>query len=174
MDPLAKMMDFTEEKLGHSPHPPLVGVPIGAWLVTSIADLFSFGRRRSGLEETARFSQVVGLVGAAGAALTGLRDYSYIERDSPSHPIATRHGLYNLVVFSLHATSFAFRLGGARGSGAAIAKSLGFAGTGLMLYTGWLGGKLVEEYGEAVKPVIAAQHAAREQQRTPDIEISTH
>jgi hypothetical protein len=31
---------------------------------------------------------------------------------------------------------------------------LGFAGGALSLYTAWLGGVLVEEYGESVKPVM--------------------
>jgi hypothetical protein len=34
-----------------------------------------------------------------------------------------------------------------------LARTLAFAGGGLALYTAWLGGKLVEQYGEAVKPV---------------------
>jgi hypothetical protein len=35
-----------------------------------------------------------------------------------------------------------------------LARVLGLAGSGLMLYTAWLGGKLVEELGEGVKPVM--------------------
>ena len=35
-----------------------------------------------------------------------------------------------------------------------LARVLGIAGGGLSLYTAWLGGVLVEEHGEGVKPVM--------------------
>lgn len=47
-----------------------------------------------------------------------------------------------------------------------VARLLGLAGTGLMLYTAWLGGKLVEELGEAVKPVME-QHDKQQQRPQP-------
>ena len=41
MDPITKAIDKTEELLGHSPHPAIVAVPIGAWTVSVVCD----GRR---------------------------------------------------------------------------------------------------------------------------------
>ena len=38
-----------------------------------------------------------------------------------------------------------------------VPRLLALGGGALAVYTAWLGGKLVQEYGEAVKPVIAAQ-----------------
>ena len=43
-----------------------------------------------------------------------------------------------------------------------LARLLALAGGGLSLYTAWLGGKLVEEYGEAVKPVMEQQQVEEE------------
>jgi uncharacterized membrane protein len=99
----------------------------------------------------------IGLVGAAGAVVTGIRDYSYIPRDrQPNHEIATRHALGNAVVGTLFAASYYLRAcDEAAGQRTGLAaRLLGMAGGGLMLYTAWLGGKLVQELGEGVKPVM--------------------
>jgi hypothetical protein len=39
------------------------------------------------------------------------------------------------------------------------------AGSGTVAYTGWLGGKLVEEQGEAVKPIIEQQNEAEKKRK---------
>ena len=101
----------------------------------------------------------VGLLGAAGAVVTGLRDYSHIPKEQPSHEIATAHALGNSVVASLFVASYVMR--SLRPPGRAAATSLAsrllaLAGGGLSLYTAWLGGVLVENYGEGVKPVMDA------------------
>lgn len=159
MDPIAPitgLIDVTEELLGHSPHPAIVAVPIGAWTVSNISDGLAVltGDRR--YDDVARVSMAVGLIGAAGAVVTGLRDYSYISKERPSHPIATAHALGNAVVGTLFATSYFLRVreydAGERTS--LYARLLGLAGGSLSLYTAWLGGVLVEEYGEGVKPVM--------------------
>jgi uncharacterized membrane protein len=108
----------------------------------------------------------IGLVGAAGAVLTGLRDYSFIPKDrQPNHDIATRHALGNAVVGTLFTASYLLR---ARNEQAGRrpglpARLLGLAGGSLMLYTAWLGGKLVEELGEAVKPVMEQQEKQQQE-----------
>jgi uncharacterized membrane protein len=98
----------------------------------------------------------IGLIGAAGAVVTGLRDYSFIPEDRPSHDVATTHALGNAMVGTLFATSYILRVRaheeGRRPS--LLARTLGIAGGALSLYTAWLGGVLVQEYGEAVKPVM--------------------
>jgi uncharacterized membrane protein len=56
-----------------------------------------------------------------------------------------------------------------------LSRLLCLAGGGLSVYTGWLGGKLVEEYGEAVKPVMKRleeeERAAREAHRPERAEL---
>ncbi len=88
--------------------------------------------------------------------MTGLRDYSFIPQERPSHEVATSHGLGNALVGSLFTASYIMRArdyeAGERPS--LLSRLLGLAGGSLALYTAWLGGVLVEEYGEAVKPVI--------------------
>lgn len=162
MDPIAPitgLIDKTEELLGHSPHPAIVSVPIGAWAVSNISDSLALLTGGDRYDDVARVSMAIGLAGAAGAVVTGLRDYSYIKPGKPSHDTATAHGLGNAVVATLFTASYIMRsrdhAAGRRTSVAS--RLLALAGGGLSLYTAWLGGVLVEEYGEGVKPVMDEQ-----------------
>jgi uncharacterized membrane protein len=156
MDPITLVIDKTEELLGHSPHPAIVAVPLGAWTVSNVCDGLALATGEQSYDDAARISMAIGLIGAAGAAVTGLRDYSSIPKDRPSHDVATTHGLGNALAASLMAASFVLRVkdhSAGRQTGLA-ARLLGLTGGGISVYTAWLGGKLVEEMGEAVKPVM--------------------
>jgi uncharacterized membrane protein len=106
-------------------------------------------------DDAARISLGIGLVGAAGEIVTGLRDYSFIPKERPSHEIATRHRIGNAIATSLFTASYLLRRKDA--DPGPLARLFGLAGGGLALYTAWLGGVLVEEHGEAVKPVMEQQ-----------------
>jgi uncharacterized membrane protein len=156
MDPISYVIDKTEELLGHSPHPAIVAVPLGAWTVGCVCDGLAMATGDTAYDAAARISMGIGLIGAAGAAVTGLRDYSFIPEERPSHEVATTHALGNALATSLVATSYVMRLSdhaAGRRPGVA-ARLLALTGGGISLYTAWLGGKLVEEMGEAVKPVM--------------------
>ena len=156
MDPISLVIDKTEELLGHSPHPAIVAVPLGAWTVSNICDGLALATGEKSYDDAARISMAIGLIGAAGAAVTGLRDYSYIPKDRPSHGVATTHGLGNALAASLVTASFIMRVrdhsaGRPTGLGTRL---LALTGGGISVYTAWLGGKLVQEMGEGVKPVM--------------------
>src|SRR5579875_3186451 len=109
-DPITLAIDKTEELLGHSPHPAIVTVPLGAFVVSNVCDGLGLLTGDDRYDDAARFSMAIGLIGAAGAVLTGVRDYGYIPTDrQPSHSVATAHGLGNAVVGSLFVTSFVLR-----------------------------------------------------------------
>lgn len=154
MGVLTNLIDKTEELLGHSPHPAIVTVPIGAWVVSNVCDVMGLATGGRSYDDAARLSMGIGLVGAAGAVVTGLRDYSYIPKERPSHAIATRHGLGNAVAGTLFTASYILRARRPDRPPSAFARLLALAGGGLSWYTAWLGGVLVEEHGEAVKPVM--------------------
>ena len=184
LKPITGLIDATEALLGHSPHPAIVTVPIGAWVVSNVCDALGLltGRRR--YDDAARLSMAVGLVGAAGAVVTGLRDYGHIPKDRPSHDVATAHGLGNSVVASLFVASYVLRqrdhLSGRPPR--LSSRLLALAGGGLALYTAWLGCVLVEEYGEGVHPVMdrlsdeeREQEEARGRQRlSPESPLGLH
>jgi len=156
IDPIIGLVDKTEELLGHSPHPAIVTVPIGAWTVSNVCDGLALLTGRKRYDDAARLSMAVGLVGAVGAVVTGMRDYSHIPKDRPSHAIATKHAVGNAVVGTLFATSYILRVRDQKAGEptSMLARVLGIAGGGLSLYTAWLGGVLVEEHGEGVKPLM--------------------
>jgi uncharacterized membrane protein len=164
MGPLFNLLEKIEGKLGHSPHPAIVPLPLGAWTVSAIADLLGLVTRHRSYEDTARVSMGIGLTGAAGAVVAGLHDYSYIPRERPTHAIATTHALRMVTAAALFTTSFILRERSHQaGHGPGwIARALALGGWGIMLSAAQLGGVLVEEHGEGVKPVIREQ--AREEQ----------
>ena len=161
MSMILKTIDKIEEALGHSPHPAITGLPVGAWAVSNISDVMGMVKGDKAYDDCARISMGIGLCGAAGAVVTGLRDYSFIPKDrQPNHDIATEHAVYNAVVGTLFTASYLLRTRDERPGLAA--RLLGLAGGGLMLYTAWLGGKLVAELGEGVKPVMEQQDQAKQ------------
>lgn len=179
MNPIFRAVDSLETLLGHSPHPAIVAVPIGAWTVSNVCDVLGLVTGARTYDHAAQISMGIGLLGAAGAAITGYRDYTAIPEARPSHETATRHAVGNAVAGTLFLASYLLRQRTARGDcdTPALARFLGLAGGGLMLYTSWLGGKLVQEQGEAVKPVMdrlsqQEQTAGDERQRSRPFEVS--
>jgi nitrite reductase/ring-hydroxylating ferredoxin subunit len=79
----------------------------------------------------------VGLAGAAGAAVTGLTDWS--ETSGQARRTGLVHGLLNIAATTLYATAFVLRKRGARSSG----QSCALAGYTIALGAAWLGGDLV-------------------------------
>lgn len=161
MNPISATVEKTAELMGHSPHPAIVTVPLGAWSFSNVCDGLAMITGEEKYDDAARLSMAVGLVGAAGAVVTGLHDYSKIPVDRPSHQVATSHALGNSVVASLFVASYVMRSRDYhRGHRASLAsRLLALAGGGLSLYTAWLGGKLVEEMGEGVNPMM--EHMSR-------------
>lgn len=157
MELITKAIDKFEDLLGHSPHPAVVALPLGAFAVSNICDGLALATGDDRYDDVAGTSMAIGLVGAAVAAATGLRDYGFIPPDrQPNHDIATTHGLGNAAVGTLFAASYILRTRDRHdGRRPGIAsRLLGLAGGALAVYTGWLGGKLIEEYGESVQPVM--------------------
>ncbi len=88
-------------QLGHPVHPPLVQVPVGAWLCASVVGLRSDGER------TARALTVLGLAGAAPAAIAGLADWS--QQHEQQLRVGVVHALTNTAATTCFASSLAVR-----------------------------------------------------------------
>src|SRR3954470_12025217 len=126
--------------LGEPLHVVLTDVPIGAWTVTIIFDALDLIRKRHEFSVAADTSLAVGLLGAAGAAFTGITDWSDV--DPPARRLGLIHGLLNVGVTALFATSLIMRKKKARNEGRGFS-ALGYA---LMSFSAHLGGKLVYEH----------------------------
>src|SRR3954451_24560685 len=85
--------------LGEPLHVVLTDVPIGAWTVTIIFDALDLIRKRRKFSLAADTSLAVGLLGAAGAAFTGITDWSDV--DPPARRLGLIHGLLNVGVTAL-------------------------------------------------------------------------
>ena len=131
--------------LGHSLHAAVITVPVGSWSAAMIFDVM-------GEERAADLSLGLGLVGAAGAAVTGAAQWQDTTNEEDPRRLGALHALLNVAATSLMAGSWLLRLQGRRGPGVALST----LGLGVNLASAWLGGELAYELG------IGVNHAAFE------------
>jgi nitrite reductase/ring-hydroxylating ferredoxin subunit/uncharacterized membrane protein len=137
--------------LGHPLHPALTDVPLGAWTAALALDAMESISGRKELGAGADAAIAIGLVGAAGAAVTGLTDWS--ETNGRARKVGILHGLLNVGATVLYSTSLVLRRKQKRSAGIGFAM-LGFAVSNASAY---LGGHLV--FGEQ----IGVNHAAAQE-----------
>jgi nitrite reductase/ring-hydroxylating ferredoxin subunit/uncharacterized membrane protein len=141
--------------LGHPLHPVFTDVPLGAWSVALVLDfLESRDRGRSSRRgrapgRGADAAIAIGLVGAAGAAVTGLTDWQHTS--GGPRRAGMLHGVLNTTATLLYGASLLARARGARGAG----RSLSLAGYAAMCTAAYLGGELV------YRARIGVDHAPR-------------
>ena len=123
--------------LGHPLHPALTDVPLGAWTAALALDAMESISGRRELAAGADAAIAVGLVGAAGAAVTGLTDWS--ATSGRARKVGILHGLLNVGATALYTTSLVLRRKKKRSAGVGFAM-LGYAVSSASAY---LGGHLV-------------------------------
>jgi nitrite reductase/ring-hydroxylating ferredoxin subunit/uncharacterized membrane protein len=131
--------------LGHSLHAAVITVPVGSWSATMVFDVM--GEKRA-----ADLSLGLGLVGAAGAAVTGAAQWQDTTNEEAPRRLGALHALMNVAATTLMAGSWVLRQQGRRGAGV----TLSTLGLGINLASAWLGGELAYELG------IGVNHAAFE------------
>lgn len=151
-EPAQKLKNFLNGTwLGHPLHPALTDVPIGAWTVALVFDAIDAARGREDLAAGADAAIGIGLVGAAGAAFTGIADWQGSGQRAPKTGML--HGLLNVGATGLYAASLIARKCGNRSTGVALS----LAGYAVVSAAAYLGGELVS--GER----IGVDHAEREE-----------
>src|SRR5215469_9933185 len=155
--------------LGEPLHVVLKDVPIGAWTVAMFFDAFDSIGGNGEFALAAEASIAIGILGAAGAAATGLTDWSDV--DPPARKMGLLHGVLNIGATALFTTSLLLRRNKTR-VGGRVAAALGYA---LMTYSAHLGGKMVYKhrvgvdrtdglvYPENFTPVLSASELADDQ-----------
>jgi len=123
--------------LGHPLHPVLTDIPVGAWSVAAVFDALDAERPREAYRTAATVCVKVGLVGAVGAAVTGITDWS--DTNGRSRRVGMVHGLLNVGATALYLASLAAR----RGGRAAAGRGYAFAGYAIASLSAYLGGDLV-------------------------------
>jgi nitrite reductase/ring-hydroxylating ferredoxin subunit/uncharacterized membrane protein len=133
--------------LGHPLHVMLVHLPIGLWVLSFVLDVMDL-IAKTATHKPALYTLLAGLFFAIPAAITGLADYSDIRRDHPARQDATWHLRLNvsaIVVFSLSAVLRLTETGPHL-----LHASISALGVALILYSGYLGGKMIYDDGVGV------------------------
>jgi nitrite reductase/ring-hydroxylating ferredoxin subunit/uncharacterized membrane protein len=124
--------------LGHPLHVVLTDVPIGSWTAAAVLDALEEMTGSRAIGRGADAVIAVGLVGAAGAAITGLADWSKIGGGQPRR-IGLAHALLNATATACYFTSLCLRSTHSRRAGRRFAL-LGLIVSSVSAY---LGGHLV-------------------------------
>jgi nitrite reductase/ring-hydroxylating ferredoxin subunit/uncharacterized membrane protein len=140
--------------LGHPLHPALIELPVGAWTLAAIFDALELaGAGKSG--RIADRAIGVGLLGAVGAAISGITDWS--ETDGRAKRIGLTHAAMNVTATGLYVLSLVLRPR-SRTKGIGV----GMMAFGVAMSAAFLGGHLT--YGEQ----IGVDHTATADQGKPE------
>ena len=142
-------MESRAKLLGHPIHQMLVVFPLGLLGMAVIFDIIAFALGQGYWSEIALWMMVAGIVTGLLAAPFGLIDWLAIPAGTRAKRIGAIHGLGNVVVLVLFAGSALLRWA-APATPVGLALILSFGGLFLALFTGWLGGELVDRLGVGV------------------------
>jgi nitrite reductase/ring-hydroxylating ferredoxin subunit/uncharacterized membrane protein len=138
--------------LGHPLHPAITDVPIGAWLIAVLFDIVWLVSPtvNSWAARGAEVAVLIGVLGAIGAAATGLADWS--DSYGGERTIGLYHAGLNSLALLLYLISLVLRLGVPTGE-SIVAAILGFLGLTSVLVAAYLGGNMVFAKGTGVNHV---------------------
>jgi uncharacterized membrane protein len=140
----------TAQVAGHPLHPMLIPIPITSFLFalgTDVAHAVT-GDRRWG--DATKWLLGAGLVGAMGAAATGMTDYLGDERVKKL-PSANQHMIANLALVGVQTANLGLRLTNRQEAVPAGGPWLSALAAALVGYSGWLGGELTYRHRVAVQ-----------------------
>jgi uncharacterized membrane protein len=138
---------------GHPFHPILVTVPIGAWVASLVFDLVAVlgdADRQATFAEGAFWLIVIGIAGAALAALFGIMDLLTIPSGTRAATTALTHMALNTGVLVLFAVNALLRWSDGRDDVTGVHLALTVIALLALGVSGWLGGKLSYRYGVRV------------------------
>jgi uncharacterized membrane protein len=136
--------------LGHPVHPMLVVFPVGLFATAVVFDILSLVTNNPAFPGVAFYMITAGIIGGLLAAIFGLLDWLGLPANSRAKKVGGWHGLGNLTIVILFATSWLLRRGDPNFVPSTPALVLAFAGILLALVTAWIGGELVYRLGVGV------------------------
>ena len=142
-------MESRAKFLGHPIHQMLIVFPLGLLAMAVIFDVFTIVLGDGYWSEISYWMIAAGVITGLIAAPFGTIDWLAIPSGTRAKRVGAIHGLGNVVVVGLFAYSWWLR----RDLPTApenFALLLSFAGAGLALVTGWLGGELVDRLAVGV------------------------
>ena len=133
---------------GHPIHPMLVPIAIGCFVFSFVADLICLKTGNVNLwAPLAYYTMLGGILGALAAAVPGLVDLLSLP-PGPLKKTALTHMSINLLVVAIYAGNAWLRHG--EPNNLTLPMILSLVTIGLLLVSGWLGGKMVFEAGVGV------------------------
>jgi uncharacterized membrane protein len=146
---LGGIMESRSKFLGHPIHQQLIVFPLGLLGMAVIFDLISFWTKQPIWTQVAFYMIGAGILTGLLAAVFGLVDWLAIPSNTRAKRVGMIHGVGNVVVVLLFACSFYFRW-----QDPTLVPTVGYIGSFLgfciALFTGWLGGELVDRLGVGV------------------------
>ena len=146
--------------LKHPLHPIVVHVPMAMWTSALIFDLLSQWQiGGNAMVRLSFYAIIFGLVASLLAVPTGVLDWSGIKKEKPAWKIGLYHMMLNLTAALLFAINFGLRMQDFRDATtvARIPLGLSFIGTGLLIGSAYLGGRMVYTYGISVARMSKAK-----------------
>lgn len=145
-------MESRVKLFGHPIHPTLIVFPLGLFATAVIMDIMYLITKGPNFPIVAYWDIIVGVIVGLIAAVFGLIDLLALPAGSRAKSIGFMHGGGNVVLVVLFLLSLILRRGAAGHVPDTVALIFSFAGIILGLFTGWLGGELVDRLGVGVYP----------------------
>jgi len=142
-------MEARAKLLGHAIHPILIVFPLGLLSTAVVFDAIYLIWGNQTMAVVAYWMIIAGIVGGLIAAPFGWIDWAKIPSGTRAKTVGLMHGLTNTLVLLLFVASWAMRYDLPEFP-PTMASILAFAGFGLSMLGGWLGGELVERLGVGV------------------------
>ena len=132
----------------HEPlHAIMTDVPVGSWTAAVLFDAIGAVSGKKHLDKAADALVILGLLGATGAAITGMNDWAEVKAEAP-RKVGAVHAMLNVVATGLFAGSWwARRKSETRGT----ARALGVLGFVVVSASAHLGGNMIYEHGIGVE-----------------------
>lgn len=144
-------MESKAKVLGHAAHPILIVFPLGLLATGVIFDVIYLIWENPTMATVAYYMILSGIIGGIIAAVPGWIDWFAIPSATRAKSVGLIHGVGNVFVLLLFTGSWWLRRSSIDFIPEALTLILSFAGAGLSLLTGWLGGELVERLGVSVE-----------------------
>jgi uncharacterized membrane protein len=144
-------MESRAKLLGHPIHQMLIVFPLGLLAMALIFDIIHLVGGNGYWSEIAYWMMAAGVISGLVAAPFGLIDWLGIPAGTRAKRIGAWHGLGNLIVVVMYAASWLMRRPAPQDP-MMVAYALSFGGGIIALFTGWLGGELVDRLAVGVDP----------------------
>jgi uncharacterized membrane protein len=143
-------MESRAKLLGHAAHAILIVFPLGLLATAVIFDVIYLFTNNPNLALVSFWMIAAGVVGGFVAAPFGWWDWLAIPNNTRAKAVGLTHGVGNVIVLLLFIISWWIRRGAVDLAPSTTALLFSFSGAALALFTGWLGGELVERLGVGV------------------------